>query len=111
MLVLSAMLAPESSGEAITNRACCDELLAKMPAPHAKIPTRHAMNSDPNAASRLMPSNIERSEIATLDAAPAVVIRRVAHTLPAMPAAPNNTNASDNVFGDGSSSVPINGAM
>ena len=29
MLVLSAMLAPASAGEAATSRACCEELLAK----------------------------------------------------------------------------------
>ena len=74
MLVLSAMLAPDSSGEATTSRACCDELLAKMPAPQAKIPARHATSHEPNSASIVMPINIDISEIATLDAAPALIV-------------------------------------
>ena len=50
MLVLSAMLAPESSGEATTSRACCDELLANTPPPQASAPTTNAISHEPKLA-------------------------------------------------------------
>ena len=111
MLVLSAMLAPENSGDAATSRACCDELLAKMPAPQATVPTTNATSHEPAAASTAMPSTMATSEMATFDDAPARAMRCVAQMLPAMPATPNSTSASDSVLADGSSSAPMNGAM
>ena len=111
MLVLSAMLAPASAGEAATSRACCEELLANTPPPQASAPSTKPAHEAPAAASTSMPAHIDHSDSVTFDAGPAVPMRRVAQMLPITPARPNSTSASDSVFGDGSSVCATNGAM
>ena len=111
ILVLSAMLAPASSGDAITRRACCDELLANTPAPQATAPTINAAHHDPAMASVIMPKLIEINDTFTFDVAPLTAMRRVAQTLPTTPAPPNNMSANDSVFGDALNVFATNGAM
>ena len=101
MLVLSAMLAPASAGEAATSRACCEELLANTPPPRpvrqsTNPPTKH--QRQPAPACRRTSTRATASRSTSGLAAP---MRRVAQTLPITPARPNSTSASDSVFGDG----------